>query len=410
MKCVLLDLQGPEEIGLLTYCSNYSLGMALIASLRSLTYGDVFDADDIGHLEQVVDLSRAHRAITNIVLGSAKQTRTSKSIRLNHVFRWTHSSLAVSEKAYLNPYRSGCEGYVGMASEIQIAPGHYMDALELISADAKKRNLRTKTKRAADLTCLDNHLFKVGIGDITCCCSSDRDQSKIPLVWLPFAIETINRYHNTFGPSGSSPSQGRDVIDIVNNIEIPIPKMVDHSRNRKDLLFGNKMKPHFAPLLTLLPKIQQRLFYSDSNPRTSKKPMVAAKGKQLGRMSMKRLTKIPKTYGVPISLRRTTEWLFSDFATLIADPFLFDTALDMYDTFCTLHRVLTQELKLTQGIKLRGQRGIQRSFIHNKRNEQLSGLVEAIRNSLLHRIAKAYPEISVREMAIDFHGGLNQIL
>ena len=164
---------------------------------------------------------------------------------------------------------------------------------------------------------------------------ADYHQSKLPLVWLPFAIEALKRYHNTFGPRGSSLSRGRDVVDIVNNIEIPIPKMVDHRRNRKDLLFGNKMKPHFAHLLTLLPELQRRLFYSDSSPRTSKKHQAAGKSTQLGRLNMKRLTKIPRTYGVPVSLRRTTEWLFSDFATLIADPFLFDTALDMCDIFGT---------------------------------------------------------------------------
>ena len=44
------------------------------------------------------------------------------------------------------------------------------------------------------------------------------------------------------------------------------------------------------------------------------------------------------------------------------------------------------------------------------RVEQLAMLVEAIHNAMTHRIAKAYPDIPIRDMAIDFHGGMNQIL
>jgi hypothetical protein len=106
--------------------------------------------------------------------------------------------------------------------------------------------------------------------------------------------------------------------------------------------------------------------------------------------------------------------LCQTFATVIADPFLFDSVLDLYDTFGTLHSILTEVLPERRRSELGISRADKRSGwlppLDGQRVEHLSSLVDALHNALSHRVAKAYPENQIRDMATDFRGGLNQIL
>ncbi len=104
------------------------------------------------------------------------------------------------------------------------------------------------------------------------------------------------------------------------------------------------------------------------------------------------------------------ENIYQDFAVLIGDPFLFDAVLDLYDTFATLHKLLTEDLPAVRKEEPTNSDIDRLGYLDEDRVRQLSMLVEAVDNALQHRVAKSYPEVQIREIATDFRGGLNQIL
>lgn len=211
----------------------------------------------------------------------------------------------------------------------------------------------------------------------------------------------------TFGYKKTKKDHGRDVVDAITTMIIPVPKIVENTRDGPtDLICGKIGRRHFSPLADLLPLVQSRLCYFGDIPDDEKKKL----GPRPGRLDLNALKKIPRKYGVPTSLRRTIEYLYQDFAIIIADPFLFDAVLDLYDTFATLHALLTEHLLCVRALELRSTDGDSLGFLDEGRVEQLSMLVGAIHDALMHRILKTYPEVHIREMEIDFRGGLNQIL
>jgi len=113
--------------------------------------------------------------------------------------------------------------------------------------------------------------------------------------------------------------------------------------------------------------------------------------------------------GFPVKLRQTIEGLFQMYHTVLADPDTFDLVLDLYDAFGTLHRLITDLLP----------RALERAFqpwektmrmLSKSKVGQIEALVSAMENALYHRIAKFFPVRNPLDMAIDFRGGLNQII
>ena len=122
------------------------------------------------------------------------------------------------------------------------------------------------------------------------------------------------------------------------------------------------------------------------------------------------LKKIPRQYGLPVSLRRTIEHLYQVFAATLGDPFLFDSVLDLYDAFATFHAILVKYLpELRRQETGRGPKE-ELGALDQGRVEQLAHFVDALQNALSHRIQKAYPEPHIRETGIDFRAGLNQTI
>ncbi|MGR3304149.1 MAG: hypothetical protein ACUZ8I_16850 [Candidatus Scalindua sp.] len=390
LKCSFLDLQCSEEIGTLMFCQNYSVAITLVAALRTLTFGNVFVEAASHH---IIDDSEIHRLIIRLSQGGQNaQSSTLNALKDNHVFRWTHSLLATSPEACFNPETSNCRGYVAALPEFIVSPGHH--------AVAVKESMRVD-KNIKAIQAEDKYYYcQVGTGDLMFSYSSVDDKNYPPLTSILSVLSLTNKNRQIFAPSGDKTFSGRHVVDMSTNLIVPIPKTLKHNSGGE-----TKIKPLFPqigdshyPSLALLKEIRDRLCYS--NPTD---PSLIESGKA-GRLNIgTKLKKIPRKYGIPVSLRRSIEFLYQNFAILIADPFLFDVVLDLYDTFATLHAVLTEHLPAQlQSEAL--------DNIDNERIKQISLLVDAIHNALTHRMLGAYPDMVFRDMAIDFRGGLNQIM
>ncbi|HUW81402.1 MAG TPA: hypothetical protein VMZ31_01250 [Phycisphaerae bacterium] len=401
-RCVFLDLQGCEEIGTLFFSRNYSVAMAFVCALRSLTFSDVFDADPEGRLAHLLSESDLHRMIVrcNQELRGRSPSVDVDLLRDNHAFRWTQSSLAVSPRAVLEPKQARCSGRVEASSEIQILPGHRFEVEDRVVPQARGFLDVPGVKPSRQ----EFYRYHIGLTDLIVHLRGHERTLGPKLVPLKSVLATLKTNFTSFGQRSKDADHGRDVVDISTAVTVPIPKIPrKYWPNGFDRLCSHVGDRHFSPTCELLRKIRDRLCFTQGKALEKTNP-------RGGSLNFDELKKFPRQYGLPLSLRRTIEHLYQTFAILLGDPFVFDVPLDLYDTFATLHAVLTEHLPATTVGRQIPRPYIGSVVLDRERVEQLALLTEAIQNALSHRIMKAYREPLTRENAMDFRGGLNQIL
>ncbi len=387
VKFNFIDLQGQEEIGTLCFCSNYSVGILLLSVLRSLIFSDIFEVDK--NVEELLLRSKLYRS----TFGNAKQPQhkgnasSAEAIRNNHLFSWTRTTLGVAPGALFNPEKYPCNGLVETISKIQISPGHRLE----VEHDFKG-NLENQTQVQINKSFY--HRCHIGTEDLQFMYGQEERFSLMPLTSVLSLILTNVLKFRRMKRDGD---HGRDIVDIVTSMTIPVPKMIKGGR---DLACGQVAAGHKSYLEELLKNIHDGLFKN--------KPDGKRIGLKCGRLNLDELAKKHRELGVPVSLRRTIENLYQDFAIIIRDPFLFESVIDLYDAFATFHKLLTEALPKIRHRERDGFYGL--GYIDEKRVIQLSMFAEALNNALMHRVSRGYPETYIREMCVDFRGSINQIL
>ena len=424
LRCTFLDLQGSAEVGVLVFCRNYSVGVAVLAGLRALTYGSLFDAeiDGAGALCGTVNhsiihdaiLRRARECLPGNSYSGADAVGITDAIRGDHVFRWTQSVAAVAWSSFASSDHTNCHGYVEAVSKFDLAPGHRNDA---------EQRIYTTKGRAAVPSVLRVHrqsLRRYAIGETDLVILREVDMTsaaaqkevsqgspELGLIPISDAIRFMHDNLRVLTPQIVGNDIARDVVNFTTDVIVPIPKLMSPGNPEEpDRICGAKGVRHGSPLELVLRRIQQRLCYLGELPQKDREHL----GSRAGRLDLCKLRREPRKYGVPISLRRSIEYLYQDYATLIADPFLFDVVLDLYDSFATLHAVLTDHLPKILGAKNVESTICPPRLLDEQRVEQLSTLIHAIDDALEHRMVGAHPDIRFRDMSIDFRGGFNQVL
>lgn len=440
-RCAFMDLFGSTELGLLIFCTNFSVAASLVAAMRAVTYRHLFQVDDAvgGKLRTCLDRSIVHRQIVAHAcrrLGQDRRAaRTSEQIEHNHVFRWTNSVASIAWDTFLPPERlreggesaaavpetravsagrlDNCGGYVRARSDFLLAPGHRIDAERkaAVAAARVEPHLRTMDRSryreyligAGDLPVYHGYEWELADGASASQCSPP---SLLP---LKDVVELTRQYLVEFGFENVENFTGRDATDFATSLSVPVPRVagVDRDGRTVDLICGQKDPlAHFPSLGIVLRETRERLCrYSQFED-----PKPPDLGPRPGGLDLGRLRRAPRTYGVPMSLRRTIEYLFQDFATFIADPFAFDNVLDLYDCFATLHRMLVTEFPQLFGASAVAGGRPHPHMLDEESVSRLSRLVAAMHNALEHRTAGTYPEVRLRDTAVDFRGGIQQIL
>lgn len=444
IRIALLDLQGMEELGTLMFCRNYTIAMSIMARIRALTYGDLFQASDAGRvLREAMEASRVFDRLASIQSKTSQQI-TITQIEGNHVFRWTNSTLSVSPHAFFADEQNrmqNCHGNVRAVAEFQVPPGHlrsFCDRVETeISADKKKKSTmkeaeRKDTPRTTRQLNSELAWYEVGRGDFLVEIkssnegstriddkSSPRQATNLQIspesanevnpgrsveikrdhgfVKLSDVIEITTTNLKIFGTIQAQDT-GRDVVDCSTVLSIPtLPIDPIHSRvgSNHTPIFGNALR-----------EIQKRLFYSEPLGATE-----AIYSETVGRLNLSELRAVPRTYGMPVALRRTIESLYQDYAILFGDYYEFDGVIDLYDSFATLHATLTDRLLHVRRAEFgteRFQSGI--PLLDDRRVSAISSFVGALQNALSHRRTQSFSDPVIRDMSIDLRGGLNQFI
>ena len=316
----------------------------------------------------------------------------------NHIFLWSNSTLAIAPTPFFDPDILKNNGYVEAFTELQISPGHQKSVEEsLITSFEDDFEVKSITLKESEY-----RLFHIGIPDWffknkytnrtiekgNSKSNADDYREFIPL----FAVLHILKSNiECFGVKAKI-DHGRDVIDLSTSLIIPIPHNFEGNEN--DEIFPDVDKNHFSLISESLSIIRKKLFYTTE-----------------GKLSLEKLKATPRLYNVPVSLRRNIEFLFQNYSSFFADPYTFDSIIDMFDSFVAFHKLLTDFL--FNKTKQESQYSISQKshlVLDDARVEQLSVFLTALHDSLLHRISKSYPETLYRDMAIDFRGGLNQMI
>lgn len=406
VRCTLLELAGPEELGSLVYCDNFTVAVGVVSGLRSLTYGELFDVDDEGLVRKTLQSSRTHQQIFKLFNATTGAAIDIDSLRVNHVFRWTNSTLAVAPHACVNPQDAACHGVVEALGSYQVAPGHNATVEDHVKRAPAESGAGHKPIRLQRQNLLR---YQTGRADLLEPYAEREEESRLPVVSLKSALDVIARNVNRFGTVRCNPRHcGRDVVDIGTSLTIPIPRL-------RDLGCDPVPTTHTAPMQIVLQWIRDAVFERPGKAESLLDRMSAGSkkglaGPRLGRLSIELLKRVPRRIGIPLDLRHTIEFMFNNFRTCLTDPFLFDSVLDLYGAFVSLHSILTCELPRVRAQELGNPADTWLPELDRERVSILTLFIEALHNAMTHRLAAAYPETPVREMAVDFCGGLNQVL
>ena len=425
-RCCFLDMQGSEEIGMLVFTRNYSVALTLVAALRSLTFTSLFQADQrlVEILATADRYSDVHRAVLDIQLariGSTEEVNFESHLADNHVFRWTRSFLTIAADILHNGIYDNCSGYIEAMTEMQLAPGHHACAemtASCAAGDTSNERLRNGPSK------MPYHSFFVGTGDMILFHGFEpetdfedqvqpedgrnvdavrRRGTHLPLVTMASLLETVRDNIRTFGRSRTS-THGRDVVELIERIIVPaLCADADGNCVANVCQSPGDGNGRPAPLSDLLPILSNRLCRPyGCGPDDLKR------GDPGGRLSIHKLREFLPMAGIPRSLGRSIEHIYNTYAAILRDPFLFDVVLDLYDSFASLHVVLTEHLPVVR--KAGAKDNHARPVLDEGRVRQLAGFVDAMRNALVHRMYCASKEPYAGDMGMDLRGGLNQIL
>lgn len=399
VKIALQDLQRPEEIGALIFCRNFSVATQIVFALRALRYRDLFKIDP--EFEALLG-DQARSPVHEFVLngrGSRNRGGTS-ALCGRHVFRSTRSALLVSPHVALENENENCNGYVRSWLDIQVAPGHELDAQSKLTGGLAGRG-------ALDSVPPKIHLVAMGPRDILIEERADaldgcEVRNGIPngtggeaLTPITAVLRNFVRVRKVFRRKVAEEAErpGRDLVEAGRIVSVPVitARLFSEAPGKPK---GGRSS---MPLTDILDQIRTGLL----------RPSGGSGTRAGGGMDILELLADGRSAGLPRSLTRSMACLFQTFVTAVADPFLFDLVLDLYDVFASL-KTLLKRLPQTVSAK---QEKPRRSFaVEEEVALEISRQVAAMHNALSYRLAKAWPENSTCDMAIDFRGGQNQVL
>jgi hypothetical protein len=394
-RCMVLDGQGSEDLILLAACTNYSVGITLVTRLRCMTLGDVFDADPrlAEHFQDGFGgPRRAGRGLHARVLeyyGRPPDVRTGWAA--NHVFSDSHTTLGAVREAFHVPGSEAARhvaGFVSVVAQVDANPGHMLDVERVLKHTYDALGRPGGAYRRVELRGRP-HRFLVGRHDYLEVVGEDPDR---PLSALP--TTDFFRYLATFtaqtgaappAPGAPAPNarprEETGFMGFSSSVVVPFPRLgqvreVDHRTH--------------LPGMGLLEWVRQELFLSD--------------GDRPGpRLTVERLKNHTRRLRMPCSLCGVLDRLYQTFAAHLADPYLFDSVLDLYDTFAALYALLTEDLP-------RYQAEGQATPFGQWMTTRLDGLLEALKNAVDHRVRLMLPNADMRDTAVDLRGGLSKLV
>jgi hypothetical protein len=401
----ILDVQGQEELAIWCITTNFTIPMAVLSRIHAITVKDVFEADETEQLRSSVDAAGWFASMKEFAanLDIPKVPLTSvDDLTDNHVFRWTRTTLGVSKDGFERPDEVGISGFLSAVSILQTATGHQHEVDKRLDELRKTfRDIEELQPRPGSLP--EFHLHAMGQGDLLLHHRGFRVHEPDMLVRSSLFFNQVRETMRAFVEQ--PPRNRRDLVGLSSVAGVPVPVLL---RDGKDFYCPEVSAKHSNQLEMLLPALRWRIA-PDAEVVSShelRQKQRLKSGTVLtsasGGLSLDHIRRDLRLYSLPESLIRALEFLYQNYATLLANPFVFDAVLDLYDAFATLHRVLTKILPVREENPPRR--------LHFSKVNEIAKFVGTLHRALEHRLYRAYPEEHHRDMDVDFRGGLNELL
>ncbi|HEY1050100.1 MAG TPA: hypothetical protein VGE39_10110, partial [Prosthecobacter sp.] len=468
-RFMMVDLLGQEELGIIYFVPNWSIGAALNARLQSLTFAEVLRADATGSLEEellktdwmqnlCVFYDDIHHdglpplpSLKPTAEHSTPQQVLLQKIQAAHPLRWVRSTPAVRKDLFsaeaLETNRGGISGWIDATTHLRLAPGHQAKAKTVTDNVRHKRDAADATAKGGGIDEVQHErdsaspmiklpadpeesddipsftIHQLGASDLALPQRSLKPYDPGRLMPVSVFLAQVHDLMEMSCGSGEAGQRGggRDIVGITTFCGIPVPALKERSGQ---CLFSPGYDPahHVAVLEIILPVLKRRLMLGDpptlkTRPEDEDLQQVLDEWKELEKQTALRPGhQRAETWGalsafdigektrrccLPQPLVRTLEFVYHNFTTLLANPFAFDSVLDLYDIFVSFHRALTRELPELCG---------DHSPLENQKVEMIARLIDAVHRALGHRMYRLFPENSHRDMDIDFRGGLNALV
>jgi hypothetical protein len=394
LRVAFLDPQGAEEITLLVFCRNYTVGISLLTAVRALTLGDVFGTDP--RIPRLLDALGLHtRMVAACERREPTESDTSAGLRANHLLSKSYTTLGVAYHEFAKPVPDGCGGYVLAYPSVDINPGHLAEVEpRLLYPERVAEKSGVPVQPLAAVRSLgragDLHRFLVGRHDYLFHLQPKGGDSPVVGLDLSTFFQLMRLMYQSTGCATGGGQIETGLLDISTALVIPFPKIVDTEVGRDAILGSLEIQAPHQPIMPVLERLRMAAFSARPVPTDISQARAGAE-----------LDDHLRLLGLPSSLRRTIRYFYQDFLHCLADPFLFEGVLDLYDTFSALHTFLFETVPEPGG---------ERGVFNAESLTDLEALLRALHNALTHRIQSSLPHWELRDMAVDFRGGLNRLV
>lgn len=467
LQVCVLDLQEEEEIGLLFFTTNLSLPMTVLSHIQALKIDDLLKLDpEVGrHLAQTSHYQEI-QAFADRMQVRGLEASLLDNIRDSHLLRWTRSTAAFSSDLFPAPapavepepgpatpaernaaaaskkaqgvaeaqrqkrraeaLMKRVNGWITPWIMINHAPGHQWE-LENVLLELMKQ-VRQDAKRDGQPPAADYRLHVVGSTDyILQIAETLNNQEAVALhaghnvvstctliQAYVTAPEVLARYARRKDPATGKArtATGRHLSGWSTTVGVPVPVLT--IQGREDFFHPPVSSHHRAIIKELLDKLRERIFPVAKN-RDPDAPALrslsrAHTGQGSWRFCVDALRLSTRVKGLPVETRRSLIVMYENFASIISNPLLFDIVLDLYDVMATLYQILVTLPKNWQKPDIRRHPRDYTPRADPHFVDRLNDIIAAIDSALELRQRRLYPEIRMRDWALDFRSNILQII
>jgi len=414
LKCAFLASQSAEDVTLLCFCANYSVAQILIAALRNLTLGDVLENADPDVVETLLDprFGRFHGELSRY--GSKLAGRANgpsfDSIRGNHVFMTTFTTLCVAHHAMRAPDEAGVSGYVEAYLNVDLKPGHERSIRERLESVHESVFGNRKPHLA-----VDDRLKKIsvrmtsGLHDEIVNVSPDPADRFQPgsVVRTADALKFLYRFFSKQDDGANDFESGFETgfLDLSTSFIVPIPQIERDAQ-------GHVVQPGSEAIAAGFPhgEVQPRVDSGHHHHGVHVfRQLREAVEREFGLDDSLQFRDGLRTIGCPASLQYSLVRVFDEFVACIDDPLRCIPVLDLYESFAALNVLLRRDLpEYLSGIADPVRRRKQQSHLFEK--STLRDFIDALQDTFTLRLQRAVPNHQTRDTAFNFRGGVSKFL
>lgn len=334
VRISILDPVASEDLLLLIFCDNFSVGGMIISAIRNLTFKDLWEDDENGWLRYCLetnpiessnefcpaDFVNRFASLATPQVHHLRPNGISSAVDGNHLLASSYTTLgAAAPLTELEFLSSRTSGYVSALSLADVCPGHERESVKNV-----RRIWNSARPIEPEIRKEDFAFVYPGKHDLALDMPVSNKQSTTCIATTDVFRIISGMYRNT-----KSASQESGFSDMSTILAIPIPRWADIRSGEKD--------KRYTKLIELLDPSVEHASHVDTM-----RVLENVSGQLEERFGIEfgnGLSENLKRLGVGIPTRNSVARLYGEFLSALTDPLLFDSVIDLLDCFELLHGI-----------------------------------------------------------------------